>query len=137
MRNMLTLTDREEIPRGLAKGLLYKEIARLIDRNPSGGLSGRGPSRRPCAVPGHDRRRDGRRRPAAAEGVRARPFATATNRGQGATLAMVAPEINDRPRKIDNWKKPSEISLNSSRKMLPLPESAALLRYGAAFLLLL
>ncbi|KAB1921306.1 IS30 family transposase, partial [Micromonospora sp. ALFpr18c] len=35
MRNMLTLTDREEISRGLAEGLEYKEIARLIDRNPS------------------------------------------------------------------------------------------------------
>ena len=35
MRNMLTLTDREEISRGLAEGLQYKEIARLISRNPS------------------------------------------------------------------------------------------------------
>ena len=35
MRNMLTLTDREEISRGLAEGLEYKEIARLLDRNPS------------------------------------------------------------------------------------------------------
>jgi IS30 family transposase len=32
---MLTLTDREEISRGLAEGLEYKEIARLIGRNPS------------------------------------------------------------------------------------------------------
>ncbi|WP_192580558.1 IS30 family transposase, partial [Micromonospora sp. ALFpr18c] len=29
------MTDREEISRGLAEGLEYKEIARLIDRNPS------------------------------------------------------------------------------------------------------
>lgn len=35
MRNMLTLADREEISRGLAEGLEYKEIARLISRNPS------------------------------------------------------------------------------------------------------
>jgi transposase, IS30 family len=35
VRNMLTLTDREEISRGLAEGLQYKEVARLIDRNPS------------------------------------------------------------------------------------------------------
>jgi IS30 family transposase len=35
VRNMLTLTDREEISRGLAEGLLYKEIARLIGRNSS------------------------------------------------------------------------------------------------------
>ncbi|GIF04628.1 hypothetical protein Asi03nite_21660 [Actinoplanes siamensis] len=35
MRKMLTLADREEISRGLAEGLEYKEIARLIDRNPS------------------------------------------------------------------------------------------------------
>jgi len=35
VRNMLTLTDREEISRGLAEGLEYKEIARLLDRNPS------------------------------------------------------------------------------------------------------
>jgi IS30 family transposase len=35
VRNMLTLTDREEISRGLAESLQYKEIARLIDRNPS------------------------------------------------------------------------------------------------------
>ncbi|WP_438872995.1 IS30 family transposase [Paractinoplanes hotanensis] len=32
---MLTLIDREEISRGLAEGLEYKEIARLISRNPS------------------------------------------------------------------------------------------------------
>jgi len=32
---MLTLTDREEISRGLAEGLEYKQIARLISRNPS------------------------------------------------------------------------------------------------------
>jgi IS30 family transposase len=32
---MLTLTDREEISRGLAEGLEFKEIARLISRNPS------------------------------------------------------------------------------------------------------
>jgi transposase, IS30 family len=35
VRNMLTLTDREEISRGLAEGLEYKEIGRLISRNPS------------------------------------------------------------------------------------------------------
>lgn len=35
MRKMLTLADREEISRGLAEGLEYKQIARLIDRNPS------------------------------------------------------------------------------------------------------
>jgi IS30 family transposase len=35
VRNMLTLIDREEISRGLAEGLEYKEIARLISRNPS------------------------------------------------------------------------------------------------------
>jgi IS30 family transposase len=35
VRHMLTLTDREEISRGLAEGLEYQEIARLIDRNPS------------------------------------------------------------------------------------------------------
>src|SRR4051812_30899957 len=32
---MLTLTDREEISRGLAEGLEFTEIARLIRRNPS------------------------------------------------------------------------------------------------------
>ena len=36
MRNMLTLTDREEISRGLAEGLEYKEIARLIGCRSSG-----------------------------------------------------------------------------------------------------
>jgi transposase, IS30 family len=35
VRNMLTLIDREEISRGLAEGLEYKEIARLMSRNPS------------------------------------------------------------------------------------------------------
>ena len=35
MRNMLTLTDREEISRGLAEGLEYQQIALLIGRNPS------------------------------------------------------------------------------------------------------
>jgi IS30 family transposase len=35
VRKMLTLVDREEISRGLAEGLEYKEIARLIGRNPS------------------------------------------------------------------------------------------------------
>jgi transposase, IS30 family len=35
VRTMLTLTDREEISRGLVEGLQYKEIARLIGRNPS------------------------------------------------------------------------------------------------------
>jgi len=35
VRNMLTLTDREEISRGLAEGLQYKEIARVISRDPS------------------------------------------------------------------------------------------------------
>lgn len=35
MRVMLTLSDREEISRGLAEGLLYKEIAVLIGRDPS------------------------------------------------------------------------------------------------------
>ncbi|MEU8332292.1 helix-turn-helix domain-containing protein [Micromonospora arborensis] len=32
---MLSLADREKKSRGLAEGLRYKEIARLIDRNPS------------------------------------------------------------------------------------------------------
>jgi IS30 family transposase len=36
VRNMLTLTDREEISRGLAEGLEYKEIARLISRKSPG-----------------------------------------------------------------------------------------------------
>jgi IS30 family transposase len=35
VRNMLTLIDREEISRGLAEGLEYQEISRLISRNPS------------------------------------------------------------------------------------------------------
>src|SRR4051794_5527303 len=35
VRAMLTLADREEISRGLAEGLEYKQIARLIGRNPS------------------------------------------------------------------------------------------------------
>lgn len=35
MRRMLTLVDREEISRGLAESLEYKEIAALIDRDPS------------------------------------------------------------------------------------------------------
>jgi IS30 family transposase len=35
VRNMLTLTDREEISRGLAEGLEYKAIGRLISRSPS------------------------------------------------------------------------------------------------------
>jgi transposase, IS30 family len=35
VRKMLTLADREEISRGLAEGMEYKEIARLIGRNPS------------------------------------------------------------------------------------------------------
>ena len=39
-------------------------------------------------------------------------------------LAMVAPDINDRPRKIHNWKKPSDYSPNSSSHMLRLAESA-------------
>lgn len=33
--NMLTMADREEISRDLSEGLRYKEIARLISRNPS------------------------------------------------------------------------------------------------------
>ncbi|MFV2088397.1 helix-turn-helix domain-containing protein [Micromonospora sp. LOL_021] len=32
---MLTLVDREEISRGLAEGLGYQDIGRLISRNPS------------------------------------------------------------------------------------------------------
>lgn len=39
-------------------------------------------------------------------------------------LAMVASDINDRPRKIHNWKKPSEISPNCSSQMLRPPEFA-------------
>jgi IS30 family transposase len=35
VRNMVTVIDREEISRGLVEGLEYKEIARLIGRNPS------------------------------------------------------------------------------------------------------
>src|SRR3954447_23223217 len=35
VRVMLTLTEREEISRGLAEGLLYKEIGVLIGRDPS------------------------------------------------------------------------------------------------------
>jgi transposase, IS30 family len=35
VRNMLTLADREEISRGLAEGLRYKEIAVLLGRDPS------------------------------------------------------------------------------------------------------
>lgn len=35
MREMLMLVDREEISRGLAEGLQYKEIAVRIDRDPS------------------------------------------------------------------------------------------------------
>src|SRR3954469_21378876 len=35
VRVMVTLPDREEISRGLAEGLLYKEIAVLIGRDPS------------------------------------------------------------------------------------------------------
>jgi IS30 family transposase len=34
VRRLLSPADREEISRGLAEGLQYKEIARLIDRNP-------------------------------------------------------------------------------------------------------
>jgi IS30 family transposase len=32
---MLTLTEREEISRGLAEGLLYREIGVLVGRSPS------------------------------------------------------------------------------------------------------
>ncbi len=39
-------------------------------------------------------------------------------------LAMVACEINDRPRKVHNWKKPSELFTDLSRQMLPPVESA-------------
>ena len=35
MRAMLTLADREEISRGLAVGLEYKQIGVLVGRNPS------------------------------------------------------------------------------------------------------
>src|SRR3954453_22581352 len=35
VRVMLTLTEREEISRGLAEGLLYKEIGVLVGRDPS------------------------------------------------------------------------------------------------------
>lgn len=35
MRMMLTLSDREEISRGLAEGLLYKEIGLRMGRDPS------------------------------------------------------------------------------------------------------
>ena len=35
MRMMLTLPDREEISRGLAEGLLYKEIGIRLGRDPS------------------------------------------------------------------------------------------------------
>jgi hypothetical protein len=37
---------------------------------------------------------------------------------------MVASDINDRPREIHNWKKPSRYSPNSSSHMLRLAESA-------------
>ena len=63
MRNMLTLADREEISRGLAEGLEYKEIARLIDRNPSvvsrdeaAKPAGPGPGRQADACSGPGRR---------------------------------------------------------------------------------
>jgi transposase, IS30 family len=35
VRRMLTLVDREEISRGLAESLEYREIAALIGRDPS------------------------------------------------------------------------------------------------------
>ena len=35
MREMLMLSDREEISRGLVEGLQFKEIARLVGRDPS------------------------------------------------------------------------------------------------------
>jgi IS30 family transposase len=35
MRVMLMLSDREDISRGLAEGLQYKEIALRLGRNPS------------------------------------------------------------------------------------------------------
>lgn len=35
MRKMLTLSDREEISRGLAEGLEFKQIALLLGRDPS------------------------------------------------------------------------------------------------------
>jgi IS30 family transposase len=35
VRVMLTLTEREEISRGLAEGLRYKEIGVLVGRDPS------------------------------------------------------------------------------------------------------
>jgi IS30 family transposase len=35
VRVMLTLSDREEISRGLADGLAYREIGVLIGRDPS------------------------------------------------------------------------------------------------------
>ena len=42
-----------------------------------------------------------------------------------AYLAMVAAEINDRPRKIFDWKKPSEIFAELVQADVPLPEFAA------------
>ena len=67
MRAMLMLSDREEISRGLAEGLQFKQIGQRLGRDPS-----------------------------------------VISREVG-RHAMVACEINDRPRKILNWKKPSEI----------------------------
>jgi len=43
-------------------------------------------------------------------------------------LASVASDINDRPRKIHNWKNPPKYSPNSSRHMPRPPEPAPLLR---------
>ena len=80
---MLTLADREEISRGLAEGLEYKQIGVLIGRNPSvvsrevarhGGRGGTGP--RP------PKRR--RRCPAAAEDVGGGARAGAAGGGPGA-----------------------------------------------------
>lgn len=66
MRTMLTMIDREEISRGLAEGLEYKEIAGRIGRNPSivsrevGRHGGRAGYRAACA---DEAARVGRERP--------------------------------------------------------------------------
>ena len=67
MRAMLMLTDREEISRGLAESLEYKEIGMRLGRDPSVISREVGSARRPCEAIGrraaHEAARAGRERP--------------------------------------------------------------------------
>src|ERR1700712_4308501 len=90
VRVMLTLTEREEISRGLAEGLLYKEIGVLVGRDPSivsREVARHGGRARP---PGGGRRHRSGGSAGAAEAARGRAIAAAAAGGdRSAALGLV------------------------------------------------